>query len=234
MPSSRPAVSAVTTVESAGLLQQMLVLGLTDRGDDLRVRREFARGEGDKDGGVVAVGGDDDRLGVLGAGQPQHLRVVALPRTVTRPALLARSRAPGSSSTTTMSAARRRRRPSRTRRPALGAVPDDDGVVAHSGPPSLDLQCLARLCGQGLDGGADQDDQERHPQRRDHQNVDQSRRRGDRGDVAVARCRQRHRGVVDAVQQRQRVVGVRRFRRRGRACPDRRSAPPRTAPTPHR
>ena len=76
MPSSRPAVSEDTTVESApDCSQQVLVLGLPDRGDDLGVGRELARGERDQDGGVVAVGGDDDRLGVLGAGQPQHVGV---------------------------------------------------------------------------------------------------------------------------------------------------------------
>ena len=89
------------------------------------------------------------------------------------------------------------------RRPALGAVADDDGVVAHSAPPSLDLQCLARLRGERLDGGTDQHDQERDPQRRDHQDVDQPGRRGERGDVAVAGGRQRHRRVVQAVQERQ-------------------------------
>ena len=88
--------------------------------------------------------------------------------------------------------------------PALGAVADDDGVVAHAAPPSLDLECLPRLRGQRLDRGTDQHDQERHPQRRDHQDVDQPRRRGERGDVAVAGGRQRHRRVVQAVQERQR------------------------------
>ena len=133
---------------------------------------------------------------------------VASPWTVTRPALLARSSAAGSSSTTTMSAGRHVVADHRgDRGPALGAVADDDGVVAHVAPPSLDLQCLARLRGQRLDSGTDQHDQEGDPQRRDHQDVDQPRGRGDRRDVAVAGGRQRHRGVVQAVQERQRIVG---------------------------
>ena len=88
----------------AGLLQQVLVLGFPDRGDDLGVGCQLARGEGDEDGGVVAVGGDDDRLGVLGAGQPQHLGVGCAAADGDQAALLARSSAAGSSSTTTMSA----------------------------------------------------------------------------------------------------------------------------------
>ncbi len=118
------------------------------------------------------------------------------------------------------------------RRPALGAVADDDDVVAHFVPPSLDLVGLPRLRGQRFDRGTDEHDQERDPQRRDHQDVDQPGGRRDRGDVAVAGGRQRHRRVVQAVQERQRVVGVRGCsRRRGsRAGPGRRSAPPRTAP----
>ncbi len=74
---------------------------------------------------------------------------VALPRTVTSPALLARSRAAGllvdhddvgGRHVVTDHGG--------DRRPALGAVADDDGVVAHAFPPSLDLQRLARLGGQ--------------------------------------------------------------------------------------
>jgi hypothetical protein len=89
---------------------------------------------------------------------------------------------------------------------AFRAVADDDGVVAHSAPPSLDLQGLAGSLGEDLNRGTDQDDQERDPQRGDHQDVDQPSGFGVRGDVAVARGRQRHRCVVQAVQERQLVV----------------------------
>ncbi len=52
MPSSRPAVSEVTTVESApDCSQQVLVLGFPDRGDDLGVGRELAGGQRDEHGG---------------------------------------------------------------------------------------------------------------------------------------------------------------------------------------
>ena len=189
MPSSRPAVSDVTTVESAPdcssrcwfsasrTAAMILALGASSRA--VSVTRTAASSR------LVAT---MIALACWALASRSTSESVALPRTVTSPALLARSRAAGSSSTTTMSAGAIVVADHRgDRRPALGAVPDDDGVVAHFAPPSLDLQCLARLRGERLDGGTDQDDQERHPQRRDHQNVDQPRRRGDRGDVAVAR-----------------------------------------------
>ena len=53
----------------------MLILGFPDRRDDLGVGRQLAGGERDEDSGIVAVGRNDDRLGVLGAGQPQHFGV---------------------------------------------------------------------------------------------------------------------------------------------------------------
>ncbi len=91
---------------------------------------------------------------------------VALPRTVTRPALLARSSAAAFSSTTTMSAGGDLVADHRSGGgAALGAVADDDDVVAHSVPPSLDLVDLPRLCGQRFDRRTDEHDQERHPQR---------------------------------------------------------------------
>ena len=99
---------------------------------------------------VVAVGGDDDRLGVLGAGQPQHLgvgraaadgdqagalgalergRVLVDDHDVGGRDLVADHRGGGG--------------------PALGAVADDDGVVAHFVPPSLDFSawrdCVVRV-----------------------------------------------------------------------------------------
>ena len=211
MPSSRPAVSEVTTVESAPDCSSRCWFSASRTAAMiLAFGRQLARGEGDEDGGVVAVGGDDDRFRVLGAGKAQHLGVGrtaadgdqarALGALEGRGILVDDDDVRGCD----LVADHRG-----DRGPALGAVSDDDGVVAHFAPPSLDLQCLARLCGEGFDGGADQHDQERHPQRRDHQNVDQPGRRGDRGDVAVAGRRQRHGGVVDAVQERQRVVGVR-------------------------
>ena len=154
---------------------------------------------------VVAVGGDDDRLGVLGAGQPQHLGVGRVAAHGDQARALGAFERCGVLVDDDDVRGRHLVADHRgDRRPALGAVADDDGVVAHSAPPSLDLQCLARLRGQRLDGGADQHDQERDPQRRDHQDVDQPGRRGERGDVAVAGGRQRHRRVVEAVQERQR------------------------------
>jgi hypothetical protein len=52
---------------------------------------------------------------------------------------------------------------------ALGAVADDDDVVVHLLPPPGDPELLAALRGEDLQGGADQQDQEGDPERRDHE-----------------------------------------------------------------
>ena len=147
MPSSRPAVSEVTTVESApDCSQQVLILGLPDRGDDLGLGRQLAGGERDQDRGVVAVGRDDDRLGVLGAGQPQHFRVGRAAAHGDQPGALGafeRGRVLVDDDDVGGRDLVADHRGGRG--PALGAVAHDDDVVAHSVPPSLDLVDLPRL-----------------------------------------------------------------------------------------
>ena len=92
--------------------------------------------------------------------------------------------------------------------PALGAVADDDRVVTHPGPPARDAERLPGALGEQLDGGADEDDEEQQPQRRDHQGRDQPGLRGDGDDVAVPGGRERHRRVVEGVVERDRAVAV--------------------------
>ena len=156
---------------------------------------------------VVVVGRDDDRFRVLGAGEPQHLGFggVAVHGDQAR-ALRAFEHCGVLVDDDDVRGCHLVADHRGDRRPALGAVSDDDGVVAHSAPPSLDLQCLARVGGQCFHRGTDQDDQERDPQRRDHQDVDQPGLGAERGDVAVAGGRQRYGRVVQAVQERQLVL----------------------------
>ena len=59
----------------------------------------------------------------------------------------------------------------------LGAVADDDDVLVHLLPPPGDPELLAALGGEDLQGGADQQDQEGDPERRDHERVHQARAR---------------------------------------------------------
>ena len=188
-PSSRPAVSEETTTESApDCLQQVLVLGLSDRRHDLGLGRDLPGGQRDQHRGVVATGGDDDRRRVLGP-RPAAARrtLVASPCTVTRPA--ARGVFEGATfgvDDDDVAAGRLVAEDRGDRRFALGAVADDDGVVAHSAPPTLDLPCLPGPLGEHLERRADQHDQERDPQRGEDHDVDQPRGFGVRGDVAVA------------------------------------------------
>ena len=182
MPSSRPAVSEDTTTESA---------------PDWRSRCWFSASR--TEAMILALGASSRAVRVTSTAVGSLLvatmialaccapasrstsDLLASPRTVTSPAALARSSEAWSVSTTTMSAGRDAVADHRgDGGPALGAVADDDGVVAHAVPPTLDLQSLPRRRGQRLDGGADQHDQEHHPQRGDHQDVDQTRRLGER------------------------------------------------------
>ena len=74
MPSSRPAVSDDTTMESAPDCRSRCWFSASRTAAMiLAFGRELAGGQRDQHRGVVAVGGDDDRLGVLRAGQPQHV-----------------------------------------------------------------------------------------------------------------------------------------------------------------
>lgn len=57
-----------------------------------------------------------------------------------------------------------------------------------------------------IESRADQQDQERNPQRCDDEDVDRSREFGNGRDVAVAGRRQRHRSVVEAIQKRQPIA----------------------------
>ena len=143
------------------LLKQMLVFDLAHRGDDLGVGREFTCRQRDQDGGVVTIGGDDNRLGMLGAGQPQHLGVGGAAADSDQAGTLGSVQSLGvlvdhhDVSGRDLVADHRH-----GGGPPLGSVADDDDVVTQSAPPALDLVDLARLRGEGLDGGTDQHDQE--------------------------------------------------------------------------
>ena len=84
---------------------------------------------------------------------------------------------------------------------ALGAVADHDHVVVHALPPSGDPEHLSSLGGQHLQRRPDQQDQERDPQRRDDEGVDQPGVLGERRDVAVAGRAEGDGRVVDRVDQ---------------------------------
>ena len=56
---------------------------------------------------------------------------------------------------------------------ALGAVADDDDVLSHVLPPAGDPEHLAALRGEHLEGGPDQQHQERDAERGDDERVDQ-------------------------------------------------------------
>src|SRR5271155_825513 len=87
---------------------------------------------------------------------------------------------------------------------ALGAVADEDRVVSHSVPPTLNLPGLPRPLGEHLKGRADQHHEEQDPQRREDHDVGQPGEFGVRGEVAVADCGQGDRGEIQAVDERQR------------------------------
>ena len=95
---------------------------------------------------------------------------------------------------------------------ALGAVADDDDVLAHLLPPPGDPEHLAALRGEHLEGGPDQQHQEGDAQRGDHERVDQPGVARDGRDVAVPGRAERDGRVVDRVDQVDRVV------RSGRCC----------------
>ncbi len=185
----------------------MGVLRLADGGDDLRARGDLAGAEGHQHRGVVAVRGDDHRRRVLHAGESEHIGLRR--RTLNRHEAL-----PGGGLENHRIGVDHddlgRGDPVAEhgvdRGTALGAVTDDDGVITHAAPPTLDLECLTGTLGQCRQSGTDQHDEEEHPERRDQQDVDQARFGGEGGDIAVAGGRERDRGVVDAVQQGQFVV----------------------------
>jgi len=74
MPSSRPAVSLDTTAWSAPDWRSRCWFSASRTDDnDVGLGRQFARGQGDQDRGVVTVGGHHDRAGPWHAGDPQHV-----------------------------------------------------------------------------------------------------------------------------------------------------------------
>ena len=167
-PSSRPAVSEETTTESApDCLSRCWFSASRIDATILALRCDLARGEGDQRRGVVAAGRDDDRRRVLGRGKPKDVgsggvavhgdqvggRRVVKCRLVDvdddeifAGRLVPAYRGDGGF--------------------AFGAVADDDGVVAHCAPPTLNLPGLPGPLGEHLEGGADQHHEEQDPQRR--------------------------------------------------------------------
>ncbi len=209
MPSSRPAVSDVTTVESAPDCSSRCWFSASRTAAMiLAVGRQLARGERDQHRGVVAVGGDDDRLGVLRAGQPQHLGIGRVAAHGDQAGGVGPLEGGGVVVDDDDVAGRHLVADHRgDRRPALGAVADDDGVVAHA---------VSSIAGSSTPGATAVVSVSTVVPISTIRNATRSgvitrtlTSRADsreRGDVAIAGGRQRHRRVVEAVQERQSVA----------------------------
>ena len=167
----------------AALVQQVHVLLLLHRGDDRQARVELPGGQGDEDGGVVAVG--------------------VRPPAPTPPRRRPRSGRPAWRHC-------RRRRPGRPRSPGRGpssrgsidddlvggsvplpsrvltalrplsAVAADDRVVFQLPPPAGDAVGVSAPFGQDLQGGADEQDEEEDAGRGDEHGGDPAGAVGDR------------------------------------------------------
>ncbi|PJJ03117.1 hypothetical protein BX264_3485 [Streptomyces sp. 2333.5] len=193
----------------AALLQQRYVLVLPDRHHDRGVPGELACRQGDECGGVVPLGRHDHARGALqlGPGQGVGAGRVAVHRheTVTAGGVhggLLRIDHDDLLSGDALS------EQGLDGAAALGPVSDDDDVISHAGPPAVDAYLVPGARGEDFERGADQNDQEQYPERRDDQDVGQACGVADRSDVAVAGGREGDRRVVGRAEEGDLVVGV--------------------------